>query len=80
MTSYKRKSCFVIGGKNKDFNTLSSVSRYNIDEDHWESGTPDLIVERSLAAACSSGDRIFVVGGVDSNNHYLNSIEVLNVE
>ena len=80
MTSFKGQSCFVIGGKGKDFSTLDSVSRFNIDKDQWESGTPNLNIERSLAAACTSGDRIFVIGGVDGDNHYLNSVEVLNVE
>ena len=63
MANFKGKTCFVIGGFNVSSCTiLSSVSRYNIDKDQWEPGTPDLKVARKAAAACSLGDSVFVFG------------------
>ena len=78
LTIYKEKTCFVIGGSKTIFNSLSSVSRYNIVKDHWEPGTPALHLKRSLAAACCIGDSIFVFAGYDGSKH-LNSVEKLNV-
>lgn len=79
MTNFRGEICFVIGGKNKEFLTLNSVSRYNIMKDRWEPGTPKLRVARHLAAACSLGDKIFAFAGVNASDKYLNSIEMLKV-
>ena len=77
MTVVKDEFCFVIGGKGKDMSTLSSVSRYNIDKNQWERGTPKLNVPRSLAATCSMGDSMYTFAGVDADNKYLNSVEMM---
>lgn len=79
MTNFKGENCFVIGGKDKEFMTKNSVSRYNILNDKWEPGTPKLSVGRHLAAACSLGDSIFTFAGVNARNKYLNSVEMLKV-
>ena len=77
ITVVKDEFCFAIGGKGKDMSTLGSVSRYNIDKDQWERGTPKLNVPRSFAAACSIGDNMYTFAGVDSDNKYLNSVEMM---
>ena len=79
MASYKDETCFVIGGVNKRRTYLSSVSRYNIIKDQWESGTPALNVPRMCASACSLGDCLFVFAGVKKGRKCTRIEERLNV-
>ena len=58
---------------------MGSVSRYNIRKDQWEQGTPDLIVERMYAAACTLGDSVFVFAGMDTGFQRATSVERINV-
>ena len=76
MANYKGRCCFVIAGLSSV--TLNSVSRYNIAEDQWELGTPDLNVGRVFASACSIRDSVFVFAGINKST-YLNSVERLKV-
>jgi len=92
MANSKGETCFVIGGMEAGYErALETVSRYNIIKAQWEQGTPNLHVPRYLAAACSLGDYLIVVGGIggvdarvhwgpqDNSKRYLNSIEMINV-
>ena len=52
------------------------VSRYDIVKNRWEE-MPELNKARFRASACSLGDNIYVVGGQNSWDGVLNSLEKL---
>ena len=60
---------------------LSTVSRYDIAKDIWESGLPQLILARNKHSACVLQAKVYVFCGRLINNcigySYLNSIEVI---
>ena len=74
------KNVFIMGGFkeiNGSYQTLSSVSIYNVRTKVWIEG-PSMIDKRCVFGACVSSDNtIYVIGGYRSYNDYLNSVEML---
>lgn len=66
---------WIIGGEDRDGNTLNTVECYLPFEDRWESNIPPLLQRRSNAAAVVYQDKIFVIGGIDEQNRALRSVE-----
>ena len=65
MVSYNGDRCFVIGGSGKDERLLRKVSFYLFATDEWDHTSPELLITRTFAAACTLGENLFVFGGFD---------------
>jgi hypothetical protein len=57
---------YAIGGEDVNDEQLASVERYNPDLDTW-SAAPSLPRPRSLHCACTVGDALYVLGGVEED-------------
>ena len=63
----------AIGGRN-----LSTVSKYDIANDTWESGLPELIEKRWFASACALQEKIYVFCGWNGYFHKHIPIEMIS--
>lgn len=70
------ENVFSIGGRGTDHQSLSTVLRYNTEEDSW-SYMAELNHARAVAAGCFLNGFIYVFCG--HGNGFLNSIEKLRV-
>ena len=72
---------FAIGGKPtncRDQSTLKSVEIYNSEEDKW-SYVSDMNIERRGHSACVLQNKIYVVGGVNTNDFAVKEIECYDI-
>ena len=65
---------YIIGGNNSENEATSSVLRYNLDADLWDTSVAPLHKGRTNAAVVVANHSIFVMGGRNENSS-LNSVE-----
>ena len=73
------KNVFIMGGfkeVNDSYQTLSTVSIYNVRTKVWIEGPSMIDKRRSFGAFVSSDNTIYVIGG-SNDNDYLSSVEML---
>jgi len=69
----------AIGGYEWWNGTLSTVSFYNIANNTWKGGLPQLIRARNRASACLLDSTVYVFCGFNNYERtYLNSIEMIS--
>ena len=68
---------FIAGGIPDAIGCLSTVSKYDISDDTWSGGYPQLQTARGNASACILKTFVYVFCGYNSCG-YLNSIEVIS--
>jgi dihydrofolate reductase len=72
------KYIYVFGGRNLG-TTISSVERYDIPNNKWEMVNSNMNMERWNHAAVKVGNKVYIIGGEDENNNYLDSMEIFDV-
>eukprot|EP00957_Ditylum_brightwellii_P125990 9605661-Ditylum_brightwellii.AAC.1 len=84
--STKRSGCaavgigenlYVVGGRGRRENVLSSIEVFNIATRKW-TFLPPMSIKRFGCAAVGVGGNLYVIGGTDDLNTALSSIEVFN--
>ena len=55
------------------------VARYIIKEDQWNTNVPALINKRTKAATCTLGYNLYVFGGKNEDNIFVDVIEKLTL-
>jgi N-acetylneuraminic acid mutarotase len=69
---------YVFGGSN-DRTNLSSVERFNTQNNKWEMVNSNMNMKRIYHAAATVGNKIYIIGGKDENLNNLDSMEIFNV-
>ena len=67
---------YVTGGRAEITQEVhSDVYRYHLDDDWWETA-PCMNTARYKHGCCTHKAKLFVFGGINSNNAFLDSIEI----
>jgi hypothetical protein len=69
---------YVFGGYNV-YTILSSVERYDIQNNKWEMVTSNMNMKRCSHAAVKVGNNMYIIGGYDENENNLDSMEIFDV-
>ncbi len=66
---------YVLGGQNANGQALTTVERYDAENDTWTT-LPSMDIARFNASAAVLNDKIYVMGGQGNNSSVLQSVEV----
>jgi N-acetylneuraminic acid mutarotase len=69
---------YAIGGYNGD-RMVSSVEIFDPRRNSWRVGDP-MNFPRGYASTVTLGDNVFVIGGLQSSEKFMDSVEVYNVK
>ena len=68
-----------MGGVDLIGDASDHVARYIIKEDQWNTNVPALINKRTKAATCTLGYNLYVFGGKNEDNIFVDVIEKLTL-
>ena len=70
---------YIIGGSNAENEPMSSILRYDLDRNTWDTSVPEMHHQRANAAVVAVGRSLIVMGG-RNNEEALNSVEKYSID